>query len=263
MFLGVIIFFILAVSAGVFILRGLHTLMSDPGRNARVKEPRRKAGTEGEKSTGKKGEGKKEAQEESPLEEVPEETRRRYTASLDEGITEEFCTDETSFRIDGKALADECVLASSLSYLEYDNRALAGKEFHGFNLIVEDGSRMVLTYDGSAVASLTKTEKETAAIINGKTVIGTMPSWRTNTFPPEVKEGTVVSDVEKMLAAAESVKACAGDPARVSRTMVGLFTEGTNVCKLKGSIDRKIQSKESVHKGKVLSHGSPRRLSPR
>ena len=41
------------------------------------------------------------------------------------------------------------------------------------------------------------------------------------------------------------------------------FTQGDNVTKLKGAIDRKIQSKESVRKDAKQSQKSAKRLSPR
>ena len=107
----------------------------------------------------------------------------------DNGISEAFSEGETSFRIDEKATASECIARSALSFIEYENKDLAGDDFFGFNLFVEEDSWMVLTYNGCAVATLTKEERETTAIINGETVKGSLPAYRTNTFPPELREG--------------------------------------------------------------------------
>lgn len=45
--------------------------------------------------------------------------------------------------------------------------------------------------------------------------------------------------------------------------MQEFFTQGDNVTKLKGAIDRKIQSKESVRKDLRQSQKGTKRLSPR
>ncbi len=106
-------------------------------------------------------------------------------------------------------------------------------------------------------------ERETTAVINGETVTGTVPAYRTNTFPPELKEGMVVSDLERMLEASERIRALAGDSEAVSLALQEFFTQGDNVTKLKGAIDRKIQSKESVRKDLRQSQKGTKRLSPR
>ena len=112
---------------------------------------------------------------------------------------------------------------------------------------------MVLTYNGCAVATLTKEERETTAIINGESVKGSLPAYRTNTFPPELREGMVVSDLEKMLEASERIKNCYGNPEQVSAIMKEYFTRGDNISRLKRAIDRKIQSKVSFREGKEPS----------
>ena len=251
MFLGLAVSLLLAVLAAVVALRAVRALFR-LSTNARDKKHERKEQQEKEVSE------KEQASEKAALD-VPEETRLRFEASLHSGITECFSSGETAFRIDGKALADECVSASALSYLEYNNRELAGKDFYGFNLLVEDNARMVLTYGGSAVASLTLIEREATAVINGQTVKGTAPGYRVNTFPPELREGMAVGDLEKMLQAADCIKGLGGDPEAVSRAMTGFFTQGENVSRLKGAVDRKIQSKESVRKDHTLSR--PRKLT--
>lgn len=267
MFLGAAVFAIVATVVAVLALRLIRALLSGRGSRESQQDTRKKpaeAETRQKSPSKEKAESKKEETgEKTAREEVPEETKRRFAASLFNGISEAFSLEETSFRIDEKAIADACISRSALSFIEYNNRELAGKDFFGFNLIVEDDERMVLTYNGCAVATLTKIERETTAVINGETVTGTVPAYRTNTFPPELKEGMVVSDLERMLEASERIKALAGDPEAVSLAMQEYFTQGDNVTKLKGAIDRKIQSKESVRKDAKQSQKSAKRLSPR
>ena len=259
MFLGLIVFAILAAVAMTIALRAVRSLVRRlTGRDKEPEDKKDKKSSSKEEKKPSEGESKKEAksaeakpapeEEEEAQETIPEETGNRYAMAVRVGIFEAFSPEESDFKIDEKALADECVQGSSLSYLEYNNRELAGDDFLGFNLIVEEGSRMVLTYGGSAVASMTVIERQSTAIINGETVTGTMPGYRINTFPPELKPGMVVGDLERMLEAAEHIRGLQGDPVLVSRAMSTFFTEPENIARLKGSIDRKIQSKESVNK---------------
>ena len=269
MFSGVIIAAVLAILVTVLGLRAIRWVLGllSGAREKEGKEARRDKPSEDKKAS-RKEEKAKEAKEsvkkEKPQEELSEETRQRYAGALFSGISEEFAPEGTPFRIDGKAIADECVEGSRLTYLEYNNRGLAGDEFHGFNLIVEEDSRIVLTYGGNAVATITKIEREDTAVINGETVTGTVPGYRINTFPPKVKEGTTVTDVERMLDAAGAVKGL-NDPETVLGVMKGLFTEEDNVALLKGSIDGKIQAKESSRKKQTenLSRKGPKRLTPK
>ena len=251
MFLGLAVFAIVATILAILALKAVHTLsLGRSGRQAASGKKLSEAEATKKESQAK---GQEQTQKSQVEKEVPEETKRRYSASLFNGISEAFHQEETSFRIDEKATADECIAQGALSYIEYNNRELAGKDFFGFNLIVEEDSRMVLTYNGCAVATMTKVERVTTGIINGETVTGTIPAYRTNTFPPELREGMVVSDLEKMLEASERIKGCAGDPEQVAAVMKEYFTQGENISKLKGAIDRKIQSKESVRKREELS----------
>jgi hypothetical protein len=261
MFLGLAVFLILAVLTAVVVLRAVRALFRS-GTQARDKKPDKVSEREStRKKTRENDLSEKETLSRKAVLDVSEETRQRFAASLFSGITESFSTGETSFRIDGKALADECVSESALSYLEYNNRELAGRDFYGFNLLVEDDARMVLTYGGSAVASLTLIEREATAVINGETVRGTAPGYRVNTFPPELREGMVVSDLEQMLQAADCIRGLGGNPERVSRAMVGFFTQSENVRRLKASVDRKIQSKESARKDQRRTLSGPRKLT--
>ena len=150
-----------------------------------------------------------------------------------------------------------------MTYLEFNNRSLAGEDFFGFNLLVEEDIRMVLTYNGQAVASITRVETSTSFQINGRTVEGTKLSYRINTFPPALKPGMVPDDLARMLAASDRVRACGGDPVQVADEMLAEFTGSENVSKLKTAIDGKIQSKESTlrRQQEKKTERAPRRLT--
>lgn len=250
MFLGLIVFLILAVVGSALITRAARAaLRSITGRGKGKEHSDGQKSRLKEKPKGPKPDPEEEHSPEINQPVIEEQTRSRYASALRSGISESFWTDESSFSIDSKLIADACTSDGSLSYLEYNNRQLAGKEFHGFNLLVEEDSRMVLTYGGGAVASLTLTEKGCPALINGQSVMGTVPAWRVNTFPPELKPGMVTTDLEKVIDAGKAIRECGGDPEKVSRTMVDLFKSPDNVSLLKTAIDRKIQAKESLRKG--------------
>ena len=250
MYLGLIVFLIVGVAGSALAIKGVKALARHV--MAAIKREKDEGKEKGQTTSGPVTEDtvpKEEGKEQSPEEILPEETRNRYAAAVSGGIDEVLYTDETPFRIDGKVIADSCVGDGPLTYLEYSNRELTGDEFHGFNLIVEEGSRMVLTYGGVAVATLSRTERACTATINGEEVTGTMPAYRTNTFPPELRPGMVASDLERMLEASLSIRKCGGNPEEVSRAMVELFKGPGNVSLLKAAIDRKIQAKESLRKG--------------
>lgn len=249
MFLGLAVMAVTAIFLLILVVRIIRAavrLVTGGGKDR--KEPK-----EGKKKDNKRKESKSEEVSQSetvkPEESLPEDTRKRYAESRYCGISEEFSPGTGDFRIDSEDIASRCTEGSRLSRLEYTNRDLAGDDFRGFNLIVEEDSRMVLTYCGSAVASLTKTETEATAVINGETVTGTMTGYRINTFPPRLKEGMTVNDVETALKAIEEVKACLGIPEAVSRVMVSCFTHEANVSRLKAAVDGRIQEKESRRMG--------------
>lgn len=250
MFLGLIVASALILTLFVLVLRAVRSLFrriqgSGKASTESRKEERKKDGDRNES----KSEEVSRSENVKPEESLPEETRRRYVESRYGGITEEFSPGTGDFRIDPEDIASRCTERSRLSRLEYTNRDLAGDDFRGFNLLVEDDSRMVLTYSGSAVASLSKTETEATAVINGANVTGTMTGYRINTFPPRLKEGMTVNDVETALKAIEEVKACLGIPEAVSRVMVSCFTHEANVSRLKAAVDGRIQEKESRRMG--------------
>lgn len=257
MFLGLIVTILIAVLAFIAVARAVKSFLRALTCKRRVTDKKKDLKVSKVKTT-----DEAEAHEEEVKEDISQEIKEHYDAASSEGIGEDFWNEDTAFRIDGKAIADSCVGDSTLTYLEYNNRELTGVDFRGFNLIVEEDSRMVLTYGGSAVATLTRTERTCTAIINGETVTGTMPAYRTNTFPPELRPGITLSEIQTAIEASRAIRECGGNPEEVSRTMIGFFTSQDNLTILKREIDRKIQAKESLSKGprNQKTQRAPRRI---
>lgn len=271
MFLGIIVFVVLAITVTILTVKAAKALYRAlTGGNPKQKDEQGEAKAE-KKPSEKKAKEEKEGSEKEinkEEEEAPsEELRQRYAAELFHGISETFAKADADFRLDSKQGADYCVENSALTYVEFNNRQLAGNDFFGFNIILEDDERMVLTYNGQALASITKVEMDATAVINGEEVKGTEPGYRVNTYPPQLKEGMVPDDIATMLSAVDRVKACDGDPVLVKTAMMDAFCEEGNISKLKTSIDAKIQSKESARKKqsqeKGLNQKKPRRLTPK
>lgn len=259
MFLGLIVLATLALTAGILAMRAVRSLFRrltgrEPGHERR-RDKKTEPPTEPTRKAGAKAESKSLSETPAPEPDPEEElTMRRHSDARDRGITEAFAPEGKLIEIDPKAVADMCVKDSNLTYLEFGNRELAGEDFFGFNLLVEKDSRMVLTYNGQAVASVTAVETKTTITVNGREEEGTAPGMRINTFPPTVTQGLLPSDIGKMLSAAERVRVCGDDPALVADCMVREFSSPENVRKLKAAIDGKIQAKES-------SVGNARKLS--
>ena len=256
MFLGLIVLATLALTAGILAMRAVRSLFRrltgrEPGHERR-RDRKTEPPTEPERKVGAKAESKSRSETPAPEPDPEEElTMRRHSDARDRGITEAFAPEGKLIGIDPKAVADMCVKDSNLTYLEFGNRELAGEDFFGFNLLVDKDSRMVLTYNGQAVASVTAVETKATIMINGREEEGTAPGMRINTFPPTVSPGLLPSDVGRMLSAAERVRACGDDPALVADCMVREFTSPENVRRLKIAIDPKIQTRMS---------GSPRKI---
>ena len=253
MFLGLAVFLVLALVVSILVIRlikSLVRLLTGGKKKEQEKEKEPESKQDSKKEQKSQSESKSESQEleQGPSEEEQAEAelmQARHEYARSRGITEEFAPEGKLIEIDPKTAADLCVSGSGLTYLEFNNRELASEEFYGFNLIIEKDTRMVLTYNGQAVASITAVETRATATINGQEVEGTAPGMRINTFPPSLKPGMVPSDLEKMLGAAERIRACGNDPAMVADYMLSEFMDPENVRRLKNSVDQKIQSKES------------------
>ncbi len=185
------------------------------------------------------------AQVEQPktLEErMEEEDRTHYLRTLNDGITESFWMEAASLPLESKELADLITRASSLTYLEFNNRHLADNKFEGFNIQLAEGQKITLTYQGQAIATLTKVE--TTSKKSDKPLV----MYRTNTFPPTVSLTMNPLDVSAMLQARDSICRCEGNPDAAFSVMMSKFTDAENLTKLKRNIDSKIQAKESKQK---------------
>ncbi len=261
MFVELALLVLLAFTVGALVIKALKTALSflgmSGGKKGQQVAPQEQNAT-GKGKTDKKEKQKEKSEKEEHRKDVPEEEekkeevdtlaeeqRLRYEQAARGGITEHFWTEGSTVEINGKDFADRCVSDEALTYLEVNNRDLAGDRFFGFNVIIEDGKKMTLTFHGSAIASLTRIEKEATAVINGETVKGTQVMYRTNTFPPKYASGMLPDDIERMLAACHAVNSCGGDPELVATAMRQCFTDGENIARLRGDIVPKIQTKES------------------
>ena len=244
MFLALIVLVLAAMVAGTLVARATKAILSI-FRGSDSKEETAKEPVKSEKVS------TQESQQETAETGVQQDNgfSEEQAARLDHaqrlGISEVFWKEPSECRIDGKSIADTCVESSSLTYLEVNNRELAGNDFMGFNLIVEQDSRVVLTYDGQAVATLTRVEKTVRKDKDGSTEEVKTVHYRTNTFPPKLARGMVPDDVEKMLCAASSIRATDGDPELVLSEMISCFSSTENASKFKLNVDPKIQAKES------------------
>ncbi len=248
MFLALIVLVVVLIAAAAIVSKVIKSVFS-AAKSAPEEKPSKEQGKPdgGKEKSETAKEVKTETVQEKAEEKVTlsEEQSNRFAAAHRAGITEAFWNEKTDFSIDSKSFADKCVSGSSLSYLEVNNRALAGKEFMGFNVIVEQGEKMTLTYQGLAVATLTRQEKTVTKTVDGKEISEKVTFFRTNTFPPHLTSKMVPDDLERMLQATTSIIACNGNPELVSGRILDIFTESGNVEKLKDNIDTKIQAKES------------------
>lgn len=250
MYLALIFLIFVAIVAAAIIGRVVKSVISLVRNGSNKENPEKK--TEDTKKTEDPKQEKKldeaKAEELSQSEAGPalsEEQTNRYALAKRVGITEDFWKEPTEMKIDGKDFADRCVESSGLTYLEVNNRVMAGEEFNGFNILIEENQKMTLTYQGQAIATLTRSEKKVTKTVDGKEVSETHILYRTNTFPPKLSPGMVPDDLEKMFAARDEIRMCEGDPQRVASHMRSIFSDSDNVDKLKQNIDPKIQAKES------------------
>ena len=245
MFLALIVLIAAVVAVTALVTKVIKSVISSSKSSPESKEGKKEDLKKPKDEAPREGKTEAEQQKEEVKESLSEEQTNRFAAARRAGITESFWSEKTDFSIDSKDFADKCVSGSSLSYLEVNNRALAGNDFMGFNVLVEQGEKMTLTYQGQAVATLTRQEKTVTKTVDGKEVSENVTFYRTNTFPPHLTSKMVPDDLERMLQASTSIIACNGNPELVSGRILDIFTESGNVDKLKANIDTKIQAKES------------------
>ncbi len=258
MFVTLILFAVAVAALFIAVTRLLRSLMrrivggKDKGREEAKDEG---TGKKKGKSSGKEKEEDEQQEQvqerEEDVELTPEqleerlgpEMRDRYQASCTFGITEEWWKDPSGVSLRGKDIADMVVDNSSLSFLEYNNRMLADESFGGFNIMLEDGRKMTLTYQGTAVATLTRVESR--VVVDKKVTDQVRVIYRTNLFPPRLTPQTTFFDVKRILEAQDRISMCQGDPEKVCERMIGEFTRWENVSELKRNVDPKIQARES------------------
>ena len=251
MYLALIVLVLVGITAGALVARIARAVLTafrngnqkeDSGRNEKG-QPEKPSDKQLKES---KDETQEEVKQESHTENMfSEEQTARLDSAQGSGISEDFWKEDTKAAIDSKKVADTCVQDSSLTYIEVNNKELAGSDFMGFNLIVEQDSRMALTYGGQTVATITRVEKVVKKEVDGKIEETKTVHFRTNTFPPKLTKGMIPEDVEKMLSAASAIRSAEGNPELVMEKMTSLFCSPENVERFKRNVAPKIQAKES------------------
>lgn len=254
MYLALIVLIVSTLVIGTFVSRAIKNAIRQWTGGRRKDEPSTKEESEPkkdkmsekeQKNSEEKTESMESQQQNTEAEVFTEEQTARLDSVQGSGITEDFWNKPSKAEIDSKKIADACVRDSSLTYMEVNNRDLAGDDFMGFNLIIEQNSRMVLTYNAQAVATLTRVEKTVKSEADGKTVETKTVHYRTNVFPPRLAKGMVPRDIERMLSAASEIRAAEGDPELVIGRMTSLFCSAENVESFKRNVVPKVQAKES------------------
>lgn len=180
--------------------------------------------------------------EEEIKNQLDEQIRGEFEGVTRHGITESFWNKDSAVTLDSKELADQVVRNSQMTYLEFNNRHMADSLFSGFNLNLEEGNKLTMTYQGHAIAILSRIETKDKDTDKSRTL------YRVNTFPPRLGSKTCTEDVTNMLDARGRIKSCEGNPDQVLAEMLNLFCKPENIRDLKMNIVPKIQAKESKHK---------------
>ncbi len=254
MFTGLILFVAAIIFVAVKLLKATRALFR--GSNGQ-KEPKEEKKTN-DKPQKEPAKEEVSQEQEKPLtleESLGEEVMNRYDAAHGSGIYEIFWKEDADLSLNGKELADAVTGQCGITYLEFNNRMLAGRDFRGFNLLLDEGKKLTLTYYGKAIASIAKIESKIYA--NGQDTGKTRTIFRTNTFPPHLSEGMVVADVERMLSLRQLISSCIGHPTAVYNTMLDQFCSVENSIKIKRDIGPKIQAKESTQKQSYGTKAQP------
>lgn len=246
MFLTLLLLIIVGIAVAAVVAKAvkasLSSLRKDSQENTNTPKAEPEKTENRKESEQKQKEAKAEQQKEIPLNKVQ---RNRFSEARRRGISEDFWTEATEVKLEEKTFADKCVKEGALSYLEVGNRDMAGAEFMGFNISIDENEKMTLSYNGQAVATLTRIKNITTQTVDGKETSVTSISYRTHTFPPRLSPDMVPKDLERMLGAVESIRSCGGNPEKVFDAMTASFTNPDNTTFLKENIDPKIQAKES------------------
>lgn len=250
------------VRSAVAAVRGQGSRKEDaPGPQETTERSKAKQKPEGKDESVK--EEASEALREEPAETtVEEEIPQAHRASLDQmarrGIVETYWNEPTSIEFNGKAFADLAVSRSALSYLEFNNRHLAGKDFKGFNIDIKDGESMALSHHGQVLVTLTRVDSGKSDGKGPDEARNGGVSFRSDIFPPLLSDGLALSELVELMAVYKTLKECKGDPCGIADIMLERFASEGNVIRLKTDIDRKIQKKESARLMEV--HKEPKLL---
>jgi len=119
---------------------------------------------------------------------------------------------------------------SGLTEIEVRNRHLAGKEFRGFNIEVQEGRSVSLTYAGQVLATMDRICGN-----DGESV------YHANTFPPSASGNLLPSDLRKMLDASGEISAVHDNPGMMFSRMCETMCEPSNIDFLRQDLSPKIQ----------------------
>ena len=245
MFTGLILLAVLALLAVAAVSAAVKAAISAVRKasSGQKKEEAVKEEKPEERKSRQKEEAPAQQQESLPEETVSQEWEESISRLQEQGIGEAFWTEKTDIELDGKALADLVVSGTSLSYMEFNNRHLAGDGFMGFNIEIKDGEKMALTYRGNVLVTLTKVTEKVPEPKEGEPEEKVM--YRTNVFPPFFGKDMAVSELADLLQITGAVSECGGDPCLVADVMLGVFSQDSNIRHLRADIDGKIREKET------------------
>lgn len=246
MYTALIFMVVVAVLAAVVTVKAIAAARSyirgeareDNGRDNRQKTENNESGKREETQE------KKETQKEDP--ELKKESER-LEKHLDRGIDEYRFTGDTGFSIDSEKLSEEIISRSGLSSIEYENRGLADGKFFGFNIDIEEGHKMSLSYGDSVLATLECIPKENVYLdASGEVQVERYNEFLTRTYPPKLSEGMIASDVASMVDACRDLSAAEGNPEWVAAVMKERFCSSENAVRLKRNVAPKICEKETA-----------------
>jgi len=170
-----------------------------------------------------------------------EDVRERYGLSGRRGITEDVVSgEEFAFDANPKEISQDLATCSGLTLVESEYRRNATPLFRGFNIAVEDGVKVTLTYAGQAIAQIRREVNDVSTV------------YRIFTFPPKIDGNILPADVAVMLDASASVRNVSFDPNLAYYAMRELFCGPANLESLRADIDPQIQERESSFRAKDL-----------
>lgn len=203
-----------------------------------------------EKKTSEESKTEEKAQKEDP---VLKEESKRLEEHLDRGIEEYPYKWDSTFRLDEEQISGEIISESHLSRIEFENRGLADEKFYGYNIAIEDGKKISLTFAGNILATLTYSERENVYLDDsGEVKVDMIHEYITRTFPPKLSEGMLASDIAAMVETCQTIAIADGNPRLVVTFMKDRFCSQENVVKLKRNVSPKIREKETTSQRQAM-----------